>query len=141
MREGKTLKDYSEMLENAYAKIPSEALKKERFELPRAESFIEGTKTIVKNYAQILKAMNRPQEHLFKFIAKEIATSANVEGGRLVLNARFGEKQVNDLFQNYYRSFVQCRECKKPDTKIIEQQGVRMMRCEACGAMSPVKKL
>lgn len=129
------------MLERAYKELPEEALKKERFELPKTESFIEGSKTIVKNYAQILKAMNRPQEHLFKFIAKEIATSATVEGGRLVLNAKFGEKQVNELFQNYYREFVQCRECKKPDTKIIEHQGARILKCEACGAMSPVKKI
>ena len=34
-----------------------------------------------------------------------------------------------------------CKECGKPDTKFKEMKGIKMLKCDACGAMTPVKQL
>ncbi len=133
------------MLDRLYLSLPKEALNKERFEMPTAESFVQGTKTIIKNFSSVLKAINRDNEqskrHLVKYLAKETASPANIEESQLVLGGKFSDFQVNDLLKSYITQFVLCPLCKKPDTHVIEKQGVKILKCEACGAISSVKGL
>jgi len=134
--------DYDKMLERLYAGLPESTKKHERFEMPQTDSFMQGTKTIVRNFSAILKAINRDGKHMFKFIAKETATSAAIDdNNRLVLSGKFDKGQVNSLVESYINQFVLCPECKRPDTKVMEKQGVRLLKCEACGAISSVKGL
>jgi len=134
--------EYEKMLDRLYAGLPESSKKHERFEMPEAESFIQGSKTIVKNFSSILKVIDRDSKHLFKFLAKETATSAAIDdNSRLVLSGKFGRDQVNKLISDYITQFILCPECKRPDTKVVEKQGVRMLKCEACGAISSVKGL
>ena len=42
--------EYDKMLERLYAELPESTKKHERFIMPQAESFIQGHKTIVKNF-------------------------------------------------------------------------------------------
>ena len=133
--------EYEKMLDRLYLSIPQEALSKERFEMPEVHSFIQGNKTFIKNFSQILKTIRREEKHILKYLTKECATAANVEeGGRLVLNSKFRQEQLQKIFNNYINDFVLCHTCKKPDTKIVELQGVKVLKCEACGATSPVKR-
>jgi len=133
---------YEKMLDRLYESLPERTKKHERFEMPKAESFIQGNKTLVKNFSGILKTINRSEKHILKFFAKETATAANIDdAGRLVLNGKFQEGQVNKLFESYIKQFVLCPECSRPDTKVMEKQGVKMLKCEACGALSAVKGL
>lgn len=134
--------EYEEMLDRVYAALPEKTKKHERFQMPEAESFIQGNRTIVKNFGQLLKSINRDSAHFCKFIARETATSNTIdEAGRLVLTGKFSRQQISDLVKSYVEQFVLCPECKKPDTKVVEKQGVRMLKCEACGAISAVKGL
>ena len=74
--------------------------------------------------------------------AKETATSAAIDdNNRLVLNGKFNREQVNRLVESYVTQFILCPECKRPDTKVVEKQGIRLLKCEACGAISSVKGL
>lgn len=132
--------EYEKLLDRLYMSLPKQALNRERFEMPVAESFIQGSKTMVKNFSQILKTIRREESDVLKFLTKEAGTGASVQEGRLILNRKFTAMQVNELFGNYIRNYVLCKECNKPDTHFIEQQGVRMLKCEACGAMAPVKR-
>ena len=134
--------DYEKMLDRLYASLPERTKRHERFEMPAAESFMQGHKTIVKNFTSILKVLNRDKKHLFKYLAKETASAAAIDdNGRLVLNGKFNREQVNKLIASYIVQFILCPECKRPDTKVVEKQGVRMLKCEACGALSSVKGL
>ena len=134
--------EYEKMLDRLYLSLPEQTLNRERFEMPKPDSFMEGVKTIVRNYGALLKIIRKDEKHLLKFITKETATSANVdEGGRLILNGKFSGEQVSKLFHDYIKTFVLCPECGKPDTKTVEMSGIKMLQCEACGAMSAVKGL
>jgi len=131
--------EYEKMLERLHLSLPSKSLSKERFEMPVVDSFNQGQKTVVKNFSAILKAIRRDEKHLLKYLTKELAAPASTEENRLVLNGKFSQPQLQQAFEAYIKTFVLCRECNRPDTKIIDRQGVKILHCEACGALHPVK--
>tara|TARA_Y100000310_G_C20465344_1_gene707354 strand:+ start:207 stop:611 length:405 start_codon:yes stop_codon:yes gene_type:complete len=133
--------DYEQLLDKAYKGLPEKTLSKERFEIPRLQSFIQGSKTVIRNFLPVVKTIKREERHVVKFFSKETATNATQEDSRLILNAKFGEHQVNEFFQNYLKQYVICKECGKPDTHFEGKQGVKMLKCQACGALTPTKGL
>ncbi|MDP2666389.1 MAG: translation initiation factor IF-2 subunit beta [Candidatus Diapherotrites archaeon] len=132
---------YGKLLDRMYANLPKRDAGTERFEFPRVESFIQGPKTYVKNFLQLLKIMRREDPRdILKFLTKESASPAQVEGDRLVFSGKFGEKQINGWFKRFLDEFVLCKVCGKPDTHYVEHNGVRQLKCEACGAISPIRR-
>jgi translation initiation factor 2 subunit 2 len=131
--------DYDKLLDRARAALPEKTQTFERFETPVIESFLQGSKTIIRNFDAILQKVRRPPEMLCKYFSKELAVPASVEGGKLVLNGKFYERNLKDKLQAFVDAAVVCKECKRPDTKIIDKDGIKTMTCEACGARAPVK--
>ena len=130
--------EYEEMLDSIYKKMPEKTLLKERFELPLVNSIIQGSKTIVHNFDKILKAIRRDEISILKYLTKELATAATISEGKLILKGKFRSEQLQRVITEYTNRHVLCKECKRPDTKVIESKGVKMLKCEACGAVSPV---
>ncbi len=129
------------MLDRLYLSLPEQTKTQERFEMPKVESFVQGQKTIIKNSSALLKSINREEKHLMKFLTKDLAVPASSSEGRIILTGKFSESHIRNSIQNYIKEYVLCKECKKPDTKFKEMQGIKMLKCEACGAMTPVKQL
>lgn len=135
------MQDYDKMLDRLYMLIPKEALMKERFEMMEPDSFIQGNKTIVKNFSAILKQLRREQPMMLKFLTKELATPASVDEGRLLLSTKLSRSQVMAAFQSFVKQYVLCGTCGKPDTHFEERQGIKVLKCEACGAYTAVRKM
>ncbi|MBI5884659.1 translation initiation factor IF-2 subunit beta [archaeon] len=133
--------DYDRMLDRALMSLPEAARKLERFEMPVAESIIQGNKTIFRNFGQIIKVIGRDEKELFKFITKEFAVAAVIDEGKLVFNGKFLQEKIQAVVQAFIKEYVLCHECNRPDTRYETYQGVRMLKCTACGALSPLKKL
>ena len=131
--------EYEQLLEQAYSKIKVVNTTSERFECPKAQGFISGKNTLITNFREIVSCLRRPEEHLAKFLFKELATSGKVENDRLILNARLNSSKVNEKIELYVKEFVLCNECKKPDTEIISEKGIKFKHCLACGAKYPIK--
>ena len=132
--------DYDRLLERAYSQIPEKTTSRERFEVPVVEAFTQGNKTILKNFDAIALKLRREPRMLLKFLTKELAIPATPEGGRLVLHGKFTDRVLNERIKTFTDAFVICKECHKPDTKIVEgEHGRRLLICEACGARSPVR--
>lgn len=130
--------EYIQLLERARSSLPEQVFEKSRFEVPRMESFIEGNRTIVTNWRDIVKAIRR-DEHFAKLLAKELATSYTEEGGRLVFAGKFPKDMLTRQLTEYVKVYVICHECKKPDTKLVKDGRTWMLVCEACGARHAVK--
>ncbi len=132
---------YEELLEEAYAKLPEKTKGGERFEIPVLDCFTEGTKTIVKNFQAASGKVRREPAEIVKFLSKELATPATLEGERLVLHRKLRADAVNKKFEEYVRGHVLCKQCGRPDTNIVHEPGQRakILVCEACGARSVVK--
>lgn len=131
--------EYSNLLDMARAALPEKTDTGERFETPGIESFIQGNKTIVRNFELILQKIRRPAPMLVKYFSKELAIPASTESGKLVLNGKFYDRNLKDKLQAFVDAAVVCKECKRPDTKILEKDGIKTLICEACGARSPVR--
>jgi len=131
--------DYKELLEKGRKELPESAKTTERFEVPKAKGHLEGNKTIVSNFSQIADTFNREQDHLLKFLQRELATPAVIEGQRLVLGRKLSATQINSKIQLYAETFVLCPDCKKPDTKLIKEDRILFLKCTACGSKHPIR--
>lgn len=132
--------EYEKMLKKAYEGLPEKSLTKERFELPEVDSIIQGNKTVIRNFEKIIKIINRDCSHISKFLSKETATAAVPQEDKLILKGKFSSEKLQRIFEDYLKRFVLCKECGKPDTKIKEYKGIKMLKCEACGALFPIKE-
>lgn len=133
------MENYEQLLDQAYSKVKQIKGNGERFEIPKIEGRFEGKKTILTNFFTIASHLRRNHEHFQKFILKELATSGQKEGDRLVLNNKIPSKKINAKIEDYVNEFVLCKECKKPDTEIIKEDRLNFLHCLACGAKHPIR--
>ncbi len=133
------MENYDEMLKKAYLKLKIVSHNSERFEIPKVEGLVAGKNTIIVNITAIASYLMRPIKHLIKFLQKELAVSGKLENDRLILNTKLNSAKVNEKIELYAKYFVICNECRKPDTEIISEKGIKFKHCLACGAKSPTK--
>ncbi|MBI2106179.1 translation initiation factor IF-2 subunit beta [Candidatus Woesearchaeota archaeon] len=131
------METYERMLEEGIKNVPKSVLNKERFEMPQAKGHVEGNKTIINNFMQIADQFRRKPEHLLKFIQRELATPGILKEGRLILGRKISSSQINEKIERYAKIYVLCRECGKPDTQLLKEDNVAIIKCTACGAKHP----
>lgn len=131
--------DYKEMLKNAYEKLPKKEEGEERLEIPKLETMKEGNQVVIKNFVQIAQAIRRNPKHLLKFLTKELAAPGSIDGKRAKFQTRAMRSMIEKKLEIYIRDFVVCKECKRPDTKLVKEGRITFLKCEACGAKYAVK--
>lgn len=100
---------------------------------------VEGVKTFITNFNQICDVLRRDKMHVAKFLFKELATPGVIEPERLVLNRKLTSAKINEKIEEYVKEFVECSECKKPDTELIKENRLMFIHCLACGAKKTVR--
>lgn len=119
--------------------MPESVLERERFEIPKVRGHIQGNKTLITNFAQIVDKIRRDPDHLLKFILKELATPGGLRNNTLILGAKIPATRINEKIKRYVDEFVICSECGKPDSKLIKESGLVFLHCQVCGAKKIVK--
>ena len=130
--------DYAKLLDKAYSNLPKAVGTGERFEIPKVVGIRTGRRTIVQNFGDISSVMNRDSHHLLKFLSREMATAASLDGNRAIFQGKFDVGTVTRLLSIYAQRFVICPICNRPDTKMEKEGRYLFLRCEACGARSSV---
>jgi translation initiation factor 2 subunit 2 len=134
--------DYNSLLKRALERTPKTAVRSERWEIPKSTALKDGLKTIISNFYEIANSLRREPEHLLKFLLKELATSCDMKDGkRVVIWGNFSPDAINKKIELYVKEYVVCPECTKPDTKLVKEERLVFMVCEACGARHPVRKI
>ena len=133
--------DYKMLLDRVWEVLPEKLKKHERFEIPISDSFIEGNVTIIRNFNEISTILRRKPDHIIKFLSKELAAPATIDGSRAIIQRKLKKQVVDEKIRSYANEFVICHECKRPDTKINELEGQRIIKCEACGAWWPMRRI
>ncbi|MBU3896942.1 MAG: translation initiation factor IF-2 subunit beta [Nanoarchaeota archaeon] len=131
--------NYEELLNKAFDKLPKIKDSGERFEIPKIDLMIEGSTTIIKNFVQVSNTLRREPEHMLKFLTKELAAPGAIKQQRAVFTARLTPNAVQQKLELYVRDYVICKECKRPDTKLVKENRITILTCEACGAKYGVK--
>ena len=130
---------YEELLKKAKAELPQIKTSAERFEIPKVKGHVEGNKTILINFFQICNLFGREPQQLLKYLQRELATPASIDGQRVVWGRKLASSFVNQKVEQYAHDFVICKECKKPDTKMIKEDRIYSLKCMACGAEQPIR--
>jgi translation initiation factor 2 subunit 2 len=131
---------YEALLKKAYANVTVQSESTERFTVPEAKVYIEGKTTIFENFAEIADIVRRDQDHLMKFLLGELGTAGKIDGTRAIFNGKFEQSLINGLIKSYVDDYVICSECGKPDTRLVKDDRVLLLRCDACGGHRPVRK-
>jgi translation initiation factor 2 subunit 2 len=133
--------DYEKLLDRALDQVPKAVFEKSRFQIPEADVVVVGNRTTLRNFRAIAGALNREPEHLVKYLLRELGAAGNIEGNQAVFQGKFGKSAVDDRIKRYVEEFVVCRECGKPDTKLIKHERILILKCEACGARASVRSV
>ncbi|MFH0835932.1 MAG: translation initiation factor IF-2 subunit beta [Candidatus Micrarchaeota archaeon] len=134
------MRKYSELLDEVYSALPEKKSSGERFEMPKAVCFLQGNKTVIKNFAEICDKIRREPAEVAKYLFKELATPGTVSGQQLVLQTKVPLRLIDEKLTNYVSLRVLCNECGKPDTHFDnDASGFQIVVCEACGARKPVR--
>jgi translation initiation factor 2 subunit 2 len=135
------MKSYEEMLKEAEKKLPKNSDKKRRLEIPRPKVLIQGNRTFITNFDEIIAVLRRKPKHFAKFLFRELAKPGHIEGKRLILQGKVDSKLLEKKLRDYCKEFLYCKECNKPDTKLVRQGRIILMVCEACGSRKAVRNI
>ena len=122
------------MLKSAREKLPEPVKGTERFEIPNVRGQIEGNKTIISNFNQIADVLGRKPQHLLKFVQRELATPGEPRKQAVIFGSKIPASKINEKIKAYAEEFVFCKECGKPDTKMVKEGDVYYIKCQVCGA-------
>ena len=132
---------YLTLLDRAYSKLPLIVSKMKRFEIPKPTSSVIGNRTIIYNFRDICDRLHRKQQHVLRFLSRELATAGTIDGPRAVFQGKFASTLLERLIERYTKEFVLCPVCHQPDTKIVREGRFYFLVCEACGAKSSCRAL
>ncbi len=110
-----------------------------RFELPTVDVMWEGHKTFLRNFSEFPKVLRRDPDKVLQYLSKEFAVPAEKIGDKAMFIGKRDPDDFTRLFQIYVKDYVECPTCKSPDTKIIKENRISFLVCEACGAKSTLK--
>lgn len=133
--------NYEELLKRAMEKLPKKSEEKKRFSLPEIEVEFSGTRTIFKNFGAIANFIRREYSHFSKYLLRELATPGSIEGSSLIFQRRLPISLLKEKIDSYLKKFVFCKICGEPDSKIVKEDRITFLVCEACGAKYPVEKV
>ena len=126
--------EYKDLLTKAKKELPQVKETQTRFKIPKVKGHIQGYKTIVNNFTQITSTLRREQNHLLKYLLKELATAGEIKKTALIMNSRIPANRINEKIKQYAEQYVFCKECGKPDTKLLKKDNILKIKCTACGA-------
>ncbi len=130
---------YEQLLARAKKALPDALSSGERFQVPAPDIVYEGKTTILRNFEDIVQAIRRDPDMVLTYLLRELGTAGTLEGRRVVFKSKVTNQQVEERIKSYVEAYVLCQECGRPDTRLVKEDRVAMLECDACGARRPVK--
>jgi len=130
---------YEALLQRAKGAMPKPITSGERFQIPDAELISEGKTTVLRNFIDITTAINREPNQVLQYLLRELGTAGSLEERRVVFKGKVTAQQVADRVKSDIETYVTCSECGRPDTRLVKEDRVAILECDACGARRPVK--
>jgi len=130
--------NYEEMLEEAFKKVVKRDFQS-RFQIPQIEAEVQPNRIIIKNFKKIAEYLRRDEKHLARYLLKNTASSGEISE-YLIINKKIKPEIVQRKLEDYVRLFVICKVCGQPDTRLIKENRIYIIQCDACGARYGVKE-
>ena len=130
--------DYDKLLARGYENLPESVKESERFNIPKVMGHVQGNKTIISNFTQICDTLRRDIDIVLKYILRELATPGDMKNNLLIMGSKVSSIRINEKIKKYADTYVICKDCGKPDSKITKEHRISFFKCTACGAKYPV---
>src|SRR3989344_4979458 len=99
---------YELLLKKAQEELPEQAQGGERFTIEKIRGHLEGNKTVLANLKQIAKSLHRDENHLLKYLLRELATPGKYEKDRAIFGTKVAASIINKKIKKYVSEFVYC---------------------------------
>jgi len=130
--------DYKWLLARAYGHVITCESDRKRSTLPLPHLQRESVrKTAWMNFNAFCVACNRPPHHLIDYIQAELCAScSSASNGVLIIKAKLGAGQAQQLCRAYVNLHVLCVNCKGVDTLLSRDPESRLtfVKCQVCQA-------
>lgn len=138
-----TREEYLEMLREARKQLPALVFTGGRFTFPKPMIAIEGKQTHIVNFKEITTTLNRDPKLLARYLSKELGSPyfLTEDGRKLILSRKIDPGQVENRIEKFIKIYVVCPYCGRPDTVIGKMKKTWVLRCQACGAETPVPRI
>jgi len=133
--------EYEKMLDRALNMLPAEIKMEESFEIPKLEIIIEGQRTTIINWKDIIKKLDRDEKIVLRYLEHRLGTVGWTSAGRAVFQGRYKKVRLNKLMDLFIREYVICDVCGRPHTRLVKEKGRWIKICDACGAWRVVEKI
>lgn len=130
---------YAQLLARAKKALPDALSSGERFQVPAPDIVYEGKTTILRNFEDIVQSIRRDPDMVLTYLLRELGTAGTLEGRRVVFKSKVTTQNVEERIRSYVEAYVLCQECGRPDTRLVKEDRIAMLECDACGARRPVK--
>ena len=131
--------EYDALLDRARDRIPKDISERNRWTMPAPEILVEGSQTILRNFAAIVDSMDRDPNHVYQYLVNELGTSGTREQVRVMFKGRIPPKRIKEKLVGYVKAYILCEQCRAPDTRFIKEDRTTLLKCQACGATRPVR--
>ncbi|MCH1511767.1 MAG: translation initiation factor IF-2 subunit beta [Candidatus Poseidoniales archaeon] len=131
--------EYDALLDRARDRIPKDISERNRWTMPPPEILVEGSQTILRNFAAIVDSMDRDPNHVYQYLVNELGTSGTREQVRVMFKGRIPPKRIKEKLVGYVKAYILCEQCRAPDTRFIKEDRTTLLKCQACGATRPVR--
>jgi len=129
--------DYKEMLDKFYKELEEKKKMevKDRLEIPKPIIQQMGKNTVIINFVDICKVLNRDKDEFAKIVLKRLSSPGSLQGRQLFIHSVINQKILEKKLYKIIDEFVKCEECGKYDTKLLSgERNIKILVCEACGA-------
>lgn len=140
--------DYVYLLDRIFTNIrennPSLQIHKKLVIPPPKVIGLSSKKTMVCNFSDIGRIINRPIDHVQSYFITELSTECNVDSlNRIIIKGKFTQRQVESIFKKYVTEYVICDSCNKSDTNLIKDQITRLcfLKCNVCESTRSIQSL
>jgi len=140
--------DYTYLLERLYTNLrqnnPNIINNKKLVIPPPSVIGISSKKTLVSNFFDIIRIINRNIEHVQSFFISELNSNCNIDSlSRLIIKGKYSQRQVESIFKKYITDYVICDSCNKSNTYLLKDQITRLyfLNCETCKSTKSVQPI
>gem|GEM_PF-1717156 len=114
-----------------------------RYTIPIIRIKIEGkgngVRTVLVNIVKITKCLNRPVDHILKFIEIELGTQSKCDNNGCIIRGRCDVEQLAVILNKYIDIYVLCDQCNNPETALHNKVDYIAAKCAACGHIGKIK--
>ncbi|MFH1789321.1 MAG: translation initiation factor IF-2 subunit beta [Candidatus Altiarchaeota archaeon] len=133
--------DHKKLLDRLWENLPEKLKTSERFEMPKADVWVEGNTTIIRNFNEIATTLDRKPKYILQYLSKELAAPTTLETNRAIIQRKLRKTAIDEKIHAYAKEYVICHQCGRPDTQITSLEDQKIVKCTACGGWWPLRRI